>query len=151
LIENGFDETSFAALPLPTKPVTADSRKIVLLHSGIIYPSERDPTHLFEAVATLLKQGKINADNLSITLRASHHETYLQSLIDRFGISQIVSLAPAIPYKQALSEMLAVDGLLLLQAANCNNQIPAKLYEYLRAQRPILALTDPAGDTAQKL
>ncbi|SCZ85622.1 glycosyltransferase [Nitrosomonas mobilis] len=151
LIENGFDETSFAALPLPTKPVTADSRKIVLLHSGIIYPSERDPTHLFEAVATLLKQGKINADNLSIILRASHHETYLQSLIDRFGISQIVSLAPAIPYKQALSEMLAVDGLLLLQAANCNNQIPAKLYEYLRAQRPILALTDPAGDTAQKL
>lgn len=47
--------------------------------------------------------------------------------------------------------MLAVDGLLLLQAANCNNQIPAKLYEYLRAQRPILALTDPVGDTAQKL
>jgi len=151
LIENGFDETSFAALPLPIKPVTADSEKIVLLHSGIIYPSERDPTHLFEAVAALLKQGRINADNLNIILRASHHETHLQSLIDRFGIGQIVSLAPAIPYKQALSEMLAVDGLLLLQAANCNNQIPAKLYEYLRAQRPILALTDPTGDTAQKL
>lgn len=32
--------------------------------------------------------------------------------------------------------------------ANCNDQIPAKLYEYLRARRPILALTDPAGDTA---
>ncbi|MBE7526689.1 MAG: hypothetical protein HS120_03465 [Burkholderiales bacterium] len=25
------------------------------------------------------------------------------------------------------------------------------MYEYLRAQRPILALTDPAGDTAEKL
>ncbi len=44
--------------------------------------------------------------------------------------------------------MLTVDGLLVLQAANCNDQIPAKAYEYLRAQRPLLALTDPAGDTA---
>ena len=47
--------------------------------------------------------------------------------------------------------MLDADGLLILQAANCNSQIPAKLYEYLRAQRPILALTDANGDTAQSL
>ena len=47
--------------------------------------------------------------------------------------------------------MLAADGLLVLQAANCNDQVPAKLYEYLRARRPILALTDLAGDTAAVL
>jgi hypothetical protein len=44
--------------------------------------------------------------------------------------------------------MMAADGLLIFQAASCNHQIPAKLYEYLRSGRPILALTDPAGDTA---
>ncbi len=151
LIENGYDETSFTGLSLPVRPVAATSRKIVLLHSGIIYPSERDPTCLFEAIAILLKEGVISANTFGIVLRASHHEDYLQSLIARYGINQIVSLAPPIPYKQALSEMLTADGLLLLQAANCNNQIPAKLYEYLRTQRPILALTDPIGDTAQKL
>ena len=43
---------------------------------------------------------------------------------------------------------MRADGLLLLQAANCNEQIPAKLYEYMRAGRPILALTDPNGDSA---
>ncbi|MBC6962807.1 MAG: glycosyltransferase, partial [Nitrosomonas sp.] len=122
-----------------------------LLHSGIIYPSERDPTCLFDALSALLKRNVINADSLHIILRASHHENYLQSLINRFEIGSIVSLAPPVSYNEALAEMLAVDGLLLLQAANCNNQIPAKLYEYLRAQRPILALTDPAGDTAEKL
>ncbi len=47
--------------------------------------------------------------------------------------------------------MLTAGGLLVLQATNCNHQIPAKLYEYLRARRPILALTDPAGDTAATL
>jgi hypothetical protein len=38
-----------------------------------------------------------------------------------------------------------------MQATNCNAQVPAKIYEYLRADRPILALTDPAGNTAQTL
>jgi hypothetical protein len=51
----------------------------------------------------------------------------------------------------ALAEMLRASGLLVLQAANCNRQVPAKLYEYLRARRPVLALTDPRGDTAAVL
>lgn len=47
--------------------------------------------------------------------------------------------------------MLSSDGLLILQADNCNRQIPAKAYEYLRAGRPILALSDSRGDTATLL
>ena len=58
---------------------------------------------------------------------------------------------PPIPYRDALAEMLAADGLLVMQASNCNEQIPAKIYEYLRSRRPILALTDPQGDTAKVL
>lgn len=150
LIENGYDEFSFTSIIRPMNQAAGTSR-ITLLHSGIIYPSERDPTSLFDALSALLKRNVINADSLHIILRASYHEDYLQSLIDRFEIGTIVSLAPPVSYNEALAEMVAVDGLLILQAANCNNQIPAKLYEYLRAQRPILALTDPAGDTAEKL
>jgi hypothetical protein len=57
-------------------------------------------------------------------------------------------LCPAIPYREALAEMMACDALLVMQASNCNAQIPAKIYEYLRAGKPILGLTDPDGDTA---
>ena len=46
------------------------------------------------------------------------------------------------------AEMMQVDALLVMQASNCNAQIPAKIYEYLRAGKPILGLTDPEGDTA---
>jgi len=38
-----------------------------------------------------------------------------------------------------------------MQASNCNAQIPAKVYEYLRAGKPVLGLTDPVGDTATTL
>jgi len=64
------------------------------------------------------------------------------------GVREAIELSPPIPYREALAEMLRADGLLILQAANCNAQIPAKLYEYFRAGRPIVALTDPTGDTA---
>jgi hypothetical protein len=47
--------------------------------------------------------------------------------------------------------MTQADGLLVLQADQVQTQIPAKLYEYLRARRPILALTNPAGDTGRLL
>jgi len=84
-------------------------------------------------------------------LRATAHDSYLQQLIDDAGVQSIVTLAPPLHYEQALQEMLTADALLILQSANCNDQIPAKLYECLRAKRPIFALTDPAGDTANAL
>ena len=40
-------------------------------------------------------------------------------------------------------------GPIIMQAAVDNQQIPAKLYEYLRMGRPILGLTDASGDTAE--
>src|SRR5690242_2891946 len=48
VVENGFDEESFASIA----PVAGGGRPlnpgaVTLLHSGIVYPSERDPTQLF--------------------------------------------------------------------------------------------------------
>ncbi|MYM97503.1 glycosyltransferase [Duganella vulcania] len=150
LIPNGYDESVFACAELTDRP--AGSKPFTLLHSGVIYPSERDPGPLFAALAKLLSEHRIGPDNFRLLLRASAHDGHLRMLMQRHpGLDKIIELAPALPYHQAVAEMLGADGLLLLQAANCNSQIPAKLYEYLRARRPLLALTDAAGDTAATL
>ena len=153
LIENAYDEENFSAAEAALASAAAAPRDgpLVLLHSGVVYPSERDPSALFEAVASLLASGAIGPDSVRIVLRASGHDEWIAALIARHAIGAVVSLAPPLPYAEALREMLGADGLLILQASNCNQQIPAKLYEYLRARRPILGLTDPAGDTAQAL
>ena len=159
VLENGYDEDSFAgvaAAPSPAPPSsvpTAQSagespRPLVLLHSGIVYPSERDPTQLFEALGRLASSGALTPADLRLRFRASVHDDLLKQLALAHGAPAFLELCPAIGYREALAEMLSVDALLVLQAANCNEQIPAKIYEYLRAGRPILALTDPAGDTA---
>jgi len=155
VIENGYDEETFqrAEATLAGAPASArvPGRPFTLLHSGVIYRSERDPTALFAALASLKARGVIDRNRLRIVLRASGDDDGFRRDVDAKGIGDIVELEPAIDYLDALQEMVNVDGLLLLQAANCNAQVPAKLYEYLRARRPILALTDPAGDTAKTL
>ena len=152
LIENGYDEENFSeAASLASVAAKEAGGPLVLVHSGIIYPAERDPTVFFEALAALLQEGRIGPETLQIRLRAAVHEDWLNGLIAQYGIASIVSLAPHVPYREALTEMLTADGLLVLQGSSCNCQIPAKIYEYLRARRPVLALTDATGDTATTL
>jgi len=149
IVENGFDEESFAGPPSAVATDAPLNRgAITLLHSGVVYPLERDPTGFFAAIAQLAKQRVVLPGELRIRFRAAGHDDLLRELAGRYGVEAFIETLPPIPYRAALLEMQAADGLLVLQAANCNDQIPAKIYEYLRAGRPIIALTDPAGDTA---
>jgi glycosyltransferase involved in cell wall biosynthesis len=146
VIENGYDPESFeaaeraAAAAGPLNPGA-----VTLLHSGIVYPSERDPTRLFEALGRLRPRG------VRVRFRAAVHDALLRQLAAAHGVAGEVEILPPVPYREALEEMLRADGLVVMQASNCNEQIPAKIYEYFRARRPILGLTDPAGDTAGAL
>lgn len=149
VIPNGFDAKMFEGLEIPNRDI--NDKKIVLLHSGLIYPSERDPQCLFNAIAQLHEQGVITSENFELKLRATGHDHLFLPQLTQLGINKLVTLHPSIDFKDALKEMHAVDGLLLLQAENCNYQIPAKAYEYIKVQKPILALTPEEGDTGQLL
>lgn len=149
VVENGFDEESFVAaeadrsVVVPLRPGA-----VTLLHSGIVYPSERDPTQLMAALQRLKKSGRIDSLRLRIRFRAAVHDEFLHTLAREHGVDDLIETLPAVAYRDALREMRCADGLLVMQASNCNEQIPGKLYEYLRAARPILCLSDPVGDTA---
>lgn len=148
LIENGYDDEDFDAAEAAARAVVKPAGgPLTMLHSGIVYPLERNPEPLFAALAALLRDGSLTPARFQLVLRAPVHDAFLHGLIARYGIGALVTVAPALPYRAALAEMLGADALLLLQAANCNDQVPAKLYEYLRANKPLLALTDPQGDT----
>lgn len=152
IIENGYDEDNFvgAERGLEIRPLGAPGQR-TLIHSGVLYPEERDPRPFFAALAAMKRAGETSAERLQVVLRATGSDALYQPMLNEFGIADIVRLAPPVGYRDALREMLCADGLLLFQAAMCNHQIPAKLYEYLRAGQPVLALTDPGGDTASTL
>lgn len=147
LVTNGYNEKQYADLvPHPKR-----DGKIRVIHSGLVYISERNPRQLFEAISRLKNDSRITEQHFELTLRASGHEETYSNWLKELNIEDLVRLVPPIPYREALQEMFDADGLLLLQGDGCNQQIPAKAYEYLRAQKPVLALTDKSGDTAKLL
>jgi glycosyltransferase involved in cell wall biosynthesis len=152
VIENGYDEDSFAAAEADAEErCPLNHGGITLLHSGIVYPSERDPTQLMQALQLLVARHGLCPGQLKLRFRASAHDALLERLAHEHGVAAFVELKPPIGYREALKEMLRADAMLVMQAANCNDQVPAKVYEYMRSGRPIVALTDPAGDTAEVL
>ncbi|WP_372740497.1 glycosyltransferase family 4 protein [Neptunomonas sp.] len=152
LIPNGYNEQIFKEVEQQqsAKPDLVGT-PLTLIHSGVLYPSERDPVPFFQAIAELKAESELSAQRVCIVLRATGHDELYSPLLIDAQIDDVVKLAPEVPYREALSEMLQAGGLLIFQASNCNHQIPAKLYEYFRARRPILALTDKQGDTAKAL
>jgi hypothetical protein len=152
VIENGYDEDGFnideAAQPQAAR---APDGRITLLHSGVLYQSGRSPDPFLAAIAALKQQGSASSANLSVILRAPGSIPDVEAMVQKHGVGDIVQVLPPVPYREALQEMLAADGLMIFQGTPFNTQIPAKIYEYFRARKPILGLVDPQGETARVL
>ncbi|MCW2313654.1 polysaccharide deacetylase family protein [Rhodoferax antarcticus] len=149
VIENGFDEAAFEQA-VPSREGVAPER-LLLLHSGLIYPEERDPSTFFAAVRALIDTGELDFARLCIRFRAPRHDAEVLAYAASYGLQACVQVAPPIPYQNAIAEMMGADLLLVFQGSIFNTQIPAKIYEYLRAQRPVFAVLDPVGGTAAQL
>jgi glycosyltransferase involved in cell wall biosynthesis len=153
LIPNGYDEENFLdAERIPSRGAAASLRgPLTLVHSGILYPTERDPQPFFTAIAEMKAAGELSSQDLRVVLRATSYDEVYAPQLRQQAIDDIVLLERPIGYRDALREMLDASGLLLFQGSSCNHQVPAKLYEYMRSGRPILGLCDPRGDTASTL
>lgn len=149
VIPNGYDGEAFVGVGPQRFGASPD--KLLFLHSGIIYPEDRDPSAFFAAIKQLMEEGAIAREKICIRFRAPVHGPEILALAEKFGMTDIVEVAPPVAYKDAIGEMLGADLLLLFQGSSFNVQIPAKVYEYLRTGKPIIALVDPVGDTANLL
>jgi len=139
---NGFDpEEAMGPAPIPPRPYR------VLAHVGILY-GPRQPTSLLDSFERLIAQGRINPADVRIRLVGSiqNEESFLaypalRSLRQR----GCIEICPnTIPRADALREIATADFLLLLDVADLQNggyAVPAKLHDYMRAGRPILAIT----------
>ena len=143
---NGYDEADFAALPA-REP--RSSERLVVVHAGNINADFRDPCPLLEAIARAVAEGTI--DPSRILLRFIGGGSYGESdrvrkCVEQSRLAGSVEFLPRVPYVEALSALANADLLLLLQASeDTTSLVPAKLYEYLRSMRPVLALVLPGA------
>jgi glycosyltransferase involved in cell wall biosynthesis len=140
-ILNGYDEADFGA---PPEAVSGSGARLRIVHAGSINGEFRDPAPLFAALGRIIRRGRLAAAECELRFIGGGPYTEapaLRAAIDAAGLTDSVKLLPRVPYDESLRELGGADLLLLLQASEDTvGLVPAKLYEYLRAQKPTLAL-----------
>lgn len=148
-LTNGYDPEVFEGLQRRSDP--EGEGRWMLLHPGEMYAG-RDPRHLLEALAGLLRTWPSDRPQPRLQLLGGRHMAEsVRGELDRLGLTGVVTQRGHVPHREALQAMVDADVLVLLDTAGRKTGVPAKLYEFLGAGRPILALAEPDSDTASVL
>ncbi|MBN2346424.1 MAG: glycosyltransferase [Candidatus Aminicenantes bacterium] len=139
-VPNGFDPGD-AAAPLPA--ITLESGCFHVVHSGRFALSDAgcDIAPLVGALEALLAERPPLAARLRIHLlgRLSRRERRMLSPLVRRGV---VRLHGQVDRPQARAFQRRADLLLLVTSPSRSSVATTKLFEYLQARRPVLALTE---------
>ncbi len=143
-IWNGFDpQESVEALPIPSRAAP------VLAHVGAIYGG-RSPDAILESVGRMHAAGFAGAPSVSLVGPLGYGASIDATLIERGRSGGWLEFVPErIPQADARRLAAEADLLLLLQPQS-SVQVPAKLFEYIRIGRPILAYA-PKGSAIEWL
>ena len=137
-IPNGWDP---AAAPDEVPPPDAIRRSgvVTLVHTGALSGGwGRDPRPLLQALQIVRSESEITPVRL---VHAGRLTTDDRELIDRFGAAGAVECLGVLPRAVALASQRAADALVLITSRN-TSEATSKLYEYIAAGRPIVALAE---------
>jgi hypothetical protein len=149
-IWNGFDpEETLSAIPPPERSFQ------VLAHVGSIYTG-RHPGPLLESMQRLIRNGRLDPKRILVHLVG--HVTWNQ-LPDRELFEYLKELGcvratgDIVGKAEAQQIMREADYLLLLDVIipGAGQQLPSKVFEYIRIGRPILAITTRDSPTDRVL
>ena len=138
VIMTGYDpEDSVEALPLPQRPYQ------IILHAGALYGGRRPTTYL-QTLRRLVETGTLPADRIRAQFVGEVSPDTLVGVEDTIQWLEernLLEFIPRMDRADARRRMANADRLLLLDLndAGTGLQLPAKLIDYLRIGRPILA------------
>jgi glycosyltransferase involved in cell wall biosynthesis len=149
LLWNGYDpEENIFALPMPPR------QQHVMVHAGTLYLG-RDPGLILRGLDRLLRAGSVARGSVAMRLLGEIDKQILaeqSDLFDRLRAADAISIPGMVSRDQALEELRTANSLVLLDMTHREGYtVPAKLYEYVRVGRPILALTDRGSPTQRIL
>ncbi len=139
-IPNGFD-------PDIINTGSQVSEKFTICYTGSVHKMHQDPEILFEAVKQLIKEAKIDQEDIVIDFYG-RDEGWLQYDIEKHGLTDIIRVHGMVPRDTALRNQRKSQILLLLTWNDPHEKgiYTGKVFEYLAAKRPILALGLNGGD-----
>jgi glycosyltransferase involved in cell wall biosynthesis len=146
VITNGFDHADFAS----PEQVVLDE-KFSIAHIGSMN-KDRSPDALWQAIADLLKSHPDLQKHLHLRF-IGPTDFSVKASLQRYGLENYAEFIPFVPHTEAVKYQQQSRVLLMVvnDAPDSQMRIPGKLYEYLAARRPILAIGIPESDSAKVL
>jgi len=134
VIQNGFDPDDY---PADNQELPEQNSTLMISYTGLMVKDYRDPSPLFQAAAELAEDGK----GIHINFYGRYSELVL-ALAEKYHLSDQVRAYPSVSYKDSLQIQKESDVLLHLLWNDIDQPgiLTGKLYEYLGARRPILAV-----------
>lgn len=141
VIHNGFDPTLFPATPPPRSP------RFTLLYAGCLVLPQRNPAPVLQAVELCLERKLIPHDQIEVQFYGSDLKLIEQAFPS--ALSRLpLKVLPRVPHSEVIRVQMASSVLLLLSHASEQGVLTGKVFDYLAAGRPILAVPDDRGEIA---
>ena len=145
-ITNGFDPDQLQ------KSITPLTEKFTITYTGTIYSGKQDPTKIFLAIKELIDEKEINPNEIEIRFYGSKQEG-LSSEIQKYGLKNIAVQYGHLSREESLKKQRESQLLLLFcwEDLKETGVYPLKVFEYLAAQRPILATGGSENEDVKKI
>lgn len=138
ILTNGYDISNFGKVPL--------DQKFTLAHIGS-FLSNRNPRVLWKAINELRRENPAFKEAFELKLIGKISEDILATLKE-FKLFECTDNRGYVDNQEALRQMRASQVLLLVEIDSEDTKaiIPGKLFEYMAAERPILAIGPEESD-----
>jgi len=115
--------------------------KFTITYTGNVYPRKQSPEPLFAALADLIAEGSLDSADLEVRFYGPP-AGWIQKQAERYNLKDIVSQLGMVSREVALHRQRESQLLLSLKWNDARQRgvYSAKIFEYLAARRPVLAV-----------
>jgi glycosyl transferase family 4 len=149
-LANGVDTTALAEASDERRTLDATRRTLVYTGTGLLNGKDLRP--FLRAAGRLLRRRPELRGGLELVFAGEFADEELHAM-EAPSLAGAVRQIGHLPHRRSLGLQRAADGLLLVTPAATRQTMTIKLYEYLAAERPIIALVErgEAADLLQRL
>lgn len=142
VITNGYDDEL-------SSEFVAEDPFFSVTHTGLLN-SSRNPQMLWDVIVDLLNNVEGFAKDFKLRLIGKVDESIKQQILS-FGIEKNVEIIDYVPHAEISLYQKRTRALLLIvnEVPDSEMIVPGKLFEYIQANKPIIAIASPKGDVAK--
>jgi hypothetical protein len=133
-LPNGYDSEDYPAIDMNP------NERCIVVYAGSMY-GRRNPKTFLQAIEELVVEGKI--DRKKFLLRfIGRFGTEVKEMLEQSPIRESIEVISYLPHSESIKHLMQSDALLLVvdESKESAEIVPGKVFEYIGAKRPIIAL-----------